>query len=543
MTEFDAIDSEQLLAVYKAALSVANEFELEPVLQTLADQSRAMVNARFAALGVTNDDLKIRLFITSGIDESTRKAIGPYPEGRGLLGAIIHDRAPLRLERMSDDPRSAGFPPNHPSMTSLLGVPVTLNGRVLGNLYLCDREDGQPFSEEDQRVVEALAVYAAAAIDRAEMVRDLANARAESERRWDFVQTLLEQLPVGVYVPGPNDDEIRFINSEARRLFGIDPSSDGDLSRMVLHTDSGERVSNRDLPSERAARGESVRGATLWAGEPTGDRHPVLVSAIPLSPAQPEGPDSVVVMQDMTRIREAEQLKSEFLSLVSHELNTPITTIIGAAHLLKSDAGSLSDVDRHELLDDLVGESDRLAKMLSNLITVTAVYAGTIAAQTEPVLIEHVVKRAIEAARRRARERMFFIELPRDLPPVEADPGLLDHVLSNILDNSIKYGSSDGQVRVRAEVIGSSVIISIDDDGPGVDPAKVSHLFQRFFRANRDSSSHGLGLGLYLCRFLMEAQGGRIWATSEGPGKGMTISLELAIARGWSDEDTETDEK
>jgi two-component system sensor histidine kinase KdpD len=241
-------------------------------------------------------------------------------------------------------------------------------------------------------------------------------------------------------------------------------------------------------------------------------------------------------------MREAEQLKSDFLSLVSHELNTPITTIIGAAHLLQSGASTLTDLDRHELLSDLVAESDRLAKMLSNLITVTAVYAGTIQAQTEPVLIEHVVQRAIDSARRRGRDRVFFNDVPRGLPPVEADPGLLDHVLSNVLDNSIKYGQPGGKTRIRAELAGTDLVVAIDDDGPGLDSERISRIFDRFYRADETSQAHGLGLGLYLCRFLMSAQSGSIEASSAGLGLGMTISLRLPIAGGWADDGGERTE-
>ncbi len=536
MAETGSINSEQLLAVYRAALSVAHEWELEPVLQRIADQSREMVNTRYAAIGVTHDDLRIRLFVTSGIDDATRDRIGPLPEGKGLLGAIIHGRKPLRIPSMSNDPRSIGFPPNHPPMTSLLGVPVSLGDRVLGNLYLCDRIDGEPFSSEDQLVVETLAANAAAAIDRAEMMQKLADAHAVADLRWDHMRTLLEQLPVGVYVPGVKPGEVQFINSEAKRLFGVAGNNTRSNETVYLTNESGVQVSESESPQTRVERGERVQALALWAGRPESVRHPVLVSAIQLEHEPAGETETVVVMQDMTRMRAADQLKSDFLSLVSHELNTPITTIIGAAHLLQSGASSLTDVDRHELLGDLVAESDRLAKMLSNLITVTAVYAGTIEAQTEPVLVDHVVNRAVEAAKRRGRERLFWLELPPGLPPVEADPGLLDHVLANIFDNSIKYGTANGHVRVRAEAMESTVVLSIDDDGPGIDPEKLTQIFERFYRADHEAPSHGLGLGLYLCRFLMEAQGGRIWAESAGPGTGMTISLELPTASGWSDD-------
>jgi K+-sensing histidine kinase KdpD len=545
MVDGNPIQSDRLLAVYQAALSAANELELEPVLQTIADRARELLSAKYAAIGVTNDDLTIKQFITSGIDYVCREAIGPLPHGKGLLGAIIHDRVPLRIAKMRDDPRSVGFPPNHPPMTSLLGVPIAIGERVLGNLYLCDREDGQAFSAEDQRAVEALATHAASAIERAELVQQLAIARSEADRQSESVRSLLEQLPVGVYVPESGGRAAGFMNPEAVRLFGSPPAVDqAPAAGPALFHEDGRLLAVHELPEARVARGERVRGVPMWAGSGTTGRTPVLVSAIPLESLIPgTGPsETVVVLQDMTRMREADQLKTDFISLVSHELNTPITTIIGAAHLLQSGASSLTEIDRHELLSDLVAESDRLAKMLSNLITVTAVYAGSIGAQTEPVLLDHVVRRAIEAARRRGRDRWYFAEVPRDLPPVEADPELLDHVLANIMDNAIKYGSPTGQIRVRAELVDSHVILHVDDDGPGVDPSQISRIFERFYRADSHTTSHGLGLGLYLCRFLMEAQGGRIWAEASGIGTGITISMEFNVATGWVDDPAEWNE-
>jgi signal transduction histidine kinase len=154
----------QLAALRLAAMSIAQEYELGQLLQRFVDVSRELTGARYGALSVVDGDGRILEFITSGISDAERGRIGHLPIGKGLLGAIIRDGA-LRLDDMSADPRSAGFPPHHPRMSSLLGVPVRSRGGTLGNLYLTDKQDAPGFSESDEQMVRTFAAHAAVAIE------------------------------------------------------------------------------------------------------------------------------------------------------------------------------------------------------------------------------------------------------------------------------------------------------------------------------------------------------------------------------------------
>lgn len=137
---------------------------LREVLRRIAIAARQTVRSRYAALGVPDGRGGLRYFEVAGMTVDEIALLDHPPVGRGLLGVIMNERTSLRLERISDDPRSVGFPKNHPTMTSLLGVPIQVGQQLFGMLYLCDREDGQPFSEQDQWLVESLAGYAALAI-------------------------------------------------------------------------------------------------------------------------------------------------------------------------------------------------------------------------------------------------------------------------------------------------------------------------------------------------------------------------------------------
>jgi signal transduction histidine kinase len=166
---FDALDA--------ATRAVAGVLSVDEVLQVIVDQVRPLVRARYAALGIVDEHGIVERFITSGISDEVRASIGPIPRGHGLVGLIIEENRAFRIDDINVDPRRHGFPPNHPPMTTFLGVPITVKGRSVGNLYLTDKAGGSPFTEADQEIVEFFARHAGIAIDNArlhELVRSLA---------------------------------------------------------------------------------------------------------------------------------------------------------------------------------------------------------------------------------------------------------------------------------------------------------------------------------------------------------------------------------
>jgi two-component system, NarL family, sensor histidine kinase DevS len=158
-----------LAALDEATRAIAGVLSVERVLQVIVDNVRVLVGARYAALGVLDDQRQIDPFITSGLSRAQRERIGPPPHGRGLLGLIIEEGRAVRVPEIAAHPRSVGFPANHPPMHALLGVPVATRGRILGNLYVTDKEDGSPFTDADQRLVELFAAHAGIAMQNARL--------------------------------------------------------------------------------------------------------------------------------------------------------------------------------------------------------------------------------------------------------------------------------------------------------------------------------------------------------------------------------------
>jgi signal transduction histidine kinase len=153
-----------------AVLVIGSELDLATVLQRIIEAATELVDARYGALGVLDESqTHLSQFITVGIDDESRAAIGPLPKGHGILGLLITDPQPIRLPDLKEHPDSFGFPPNHPPMTSFLGVPIRVRGEVFGNLYLCDRQGDEVFSDVDEEMAVALAAAAGIAIDQARL--------------------------------------------------------------------------------------------------------------------------------------------------------------------------------------------------------------------------------------------------------------------------------------------------------------------------------------------------------------------------------------
>jgi signal transduction histidine kinase len=169
-------------ALDAASRAIAEVLDPDAVLQVIVDRVAELVDARYAALGIVDSDGRIERFVTTGLTPEGFAAIGPLPEGHGLLGLIITEGRSFRIPEIADHPASVGFPPNHPPMHSLLGVPINLGGRPIGDLYLTEKRGAPEFSEEDQRVVELFARQAAIAIEKARLHDHLASMRVVAER-------------------------------------------------------------------------------------------------------------------------------------------------------------------------------------------------------------------------------------------------------------------------------------------------------------------------------------------------------------------------
>jgi signal transduction histidine kinase len=254
----------RLRALVETGVAITSELSLDALLQRLVAAASELTGARYAALGVIDrSGSALERFLTTGIDAETHAAIGELPRGRGILGVLIRDDAPLRLHNLGEDPRSVGFPPNHPAMSTFLGVPVHLRGVAYGNLYLTEKAGGGDFTDEDEELVGLLASQAAVAIENArlyeaatgwsrqlESLNEVGNALAtetELDRLLDLIARrlgeLLDARLVTVLLPS-GDDELRFaaVAGDRAELAGATITRSTSKSGRVLERRQSERV-------------------------------------------------------------------------------------------------------------------------------------------------------------------------------------------------------------------------------------------------------------------------------------------------------------
>jgi signal transduction histidine kinase len=252
---------DRLDGLLEAMLVVTSGLELDETLRTIVHTAIELVDAKYGALGVRGHDHELVEFIYEGIDEEMRRQIGHLPEGRGVLGLLIDDPKPIRLENISNHVASVGFPPNHPSMRTFLGVPVRIRDEVFGNLYLTEKANGQPFSEDDEVLVQALAAAAGIAIDNARLYQKSKTRQSWIEATRDIGTELLSGTdPAGVF---------RLVADESRSLSGAEqtfvavpvdpdlPANEIDELAVVATAGDGPAIAVTTIPVEGTLIGEA----------------------------------------------------------------------------------------------------------------------------------------------------------------------------------------------------------------------------------------------------------------------------------------------
>gem|GEM_PF-3123221 len=234
--------------------------------------------------------------------------------------------------------------------------------------------------------------------------------------------------------------------------------------------------------------------------------------------------------REITERKKLDQLKDDFIGLVSHELRSPLTVVIGAVNTVLSEGSRLSPEETRQLLQDAAWEADSLSHLLGNLLELSRAQADRLFLHAEPVRVKNVVQDIVEQIRRQSSAHRFVIDFPKELPSVHADQLRLERIMYNLLENAVKYSPQGGEIRVFAKLESDRLVIGIADQGVGIsvqDQAKLFGPFQRLEESRLDGVK-GAGLGLLVCRRLVDAHGGRIWIESE-PGRGSTFFFTLPL--------------
>ena len=507
-----------------AALRVTASLDEATVLQEIVDSACELTNARYGVITTIDDAGAPRDFVSSGFTpEQHRQMEGWLPEGPQLFDHLRDLSAPLRLADLPSYIRSLGFSADLMPAKTFQGTPMRHRGVYLGSFFLGGKRGGLEFSDEDEDVLVLFASQAATAIANARTHRNEQRSRAS-------VEALVETSPVGVVVFDFSTGAPTTFNREARRLVenlappGRPPE---ELIEILVcrFADGREVPMSRLIHEAPALRAEEV---LLSVADGRGAR--ALVNATTIRSAEGEPESMVVTMQDLAHLDEIERLRTEFLSMVSHELRAPLTSIKGSAATV---LGASEELERSEMLQFfriVEDQADHMRGLIGDLLDVGRLESGTLSVAPRPVDLTVLVERARSAFASGGGRHAVSLDLPRDLPGVMADARRVVQVLNNLLSNAARHSPESSPIRVEAVLDGHHVAVTVADEGSGVSPHLLPHLFSKHAGAVGGEGSVGAGLGLAICKGLVEAHGGRISARSDGQGQGTRITFTIPAA-------------
>ena len=528
---------DRLSRLSEASLRINESLDFDTVLRRVLASARDLTGSRYGVFILLDDAGRVREFFGSGMTPEQGRTLWPEPDRVRFFDYVGRIQEPLRVRDFHSHARTLGLPEFPPgttasSLLSFLAAPICHQGKHLGTIYLDEKEAG--YTQQDEETLVLFASQAALVIANARRYRDEQRARARLE-------TLIDISPVGVAVFDARTGAPLSFNRETRRILGSvwnpDQSPQGFLENLTLQRADRSQISLEDLPLPQAlSTGETVRAEEIVLSVPDGRSTTVLVNATPLRSEDGSEVETVVVtLQDMTSLHELEKLRAEFLATVSHELRAPLTSIKGSADTLLESFNSLDSAEMVQFIRIIKSQSDRMRDLISDLLDVARIATGMLSVSPEPVEVGDLVDEARNTFLTGGGRRDLTIEMDLDLPRVLADRRRIVQVLCNLLSNAARYSPESSAIRVNASLGDDCVEMSVADEGQGVSPEEMPLLFRKFSRTTgqgEEREAADTGLGLAICKGIVEAQGGRIWAESDGVGRGSTFTFTLPLASG-----------
>jgi signal transduction histidine kinase len=543
-TPEDTRSRDRLRGLVDAGIALSSELSLDALLQKLTETAAQLTGARYAALGVIDrTGTHLERFLTHGVDAETHARIGELPHGRGILGVLISDAAPLRLHELSEDPRSVGFPPGHPEMHTFLGVPILLRGVGYGNLYLTEKDGGGDFTDEDEELLRLLAAQAAVSIENARLY--------ESATRW--LRQLESLTEVGNALSSELDLE-RLLTLIATRLREL---LDARLVLIMLPEGEAMRVAAADGDGADEARGMTFPQSDSKGGRVLQRRRPERIDSILDDPEinlevarrlaarsalyvplvhrddalgivaayDKQGADPRFGTEDQ-RVAETLATRAATAVAISQRVSRDAVRRVVEAQELerKRLARELHDETGQALTSILLSlralEDAPATAEIRELVVATLQDVRRLAVELRPKALDDfglvpALERLVETFRERTGLAVDLeARLPAERLSGETETTLY-RIVQEALTNVVKHAGA-GRVSVLLTRKPGTVVAVVEDDGAGFDPARV---------VETDTG----GLGLVGMRERVALVSGRLTVESS-PGKGTTVVVEVPSA-------------
>ena len=518
---------ERISTLTAAILRISTTLDLDTVLAEAVESARSLTGARYGAVVTVDEADAHKDYVLSGFTPEQQREAFAWPDNVRLFQRLRELPGPLRVADLPAYFRSLGIAPSRAFSRTLLGMPMRHRGADVGNFFLAEKEGAPAFTDGDEEVLVLFASQVAAAVVNARTHRNERQARAD-------LAALVETSPVGVVVFDSMSGRLVSLNREARRIVeslrtpGHPPEQF--LETITFRCADGREVSLGELPlAQLLAAGETLRAEEVEVSVPDGRSVRALINATPIRAEGGAVRSVVVTMQDLAPLDEIERLRTEFLGLVSHELRAPLIAIKGSADALLEEAAELDPAEMREFFRIIAEQAAHMRGLIRDLLDAGCIDAGTLSVSPEPSAVADLVERARTTFVSGGGRHDVLVDLPAGLPPVMADRRRIVQVLNNLFANAARHAPEPTPIRVAAVAEDAHVAVSVSDEGAGVTPERLPHLFSKHAGAGQGATA-GHGLGLAICKGLVEAHGGRIRAESPGAGRGATFTFTMPVA-------------
>lgn len=411
-------------------------------------------------------------------------------------------------------------------LSGTVGLPLQV-GQDLVGILLVFRSYSVPFGANDRQLLQAFADQAAVAVNNARLYEQTVNER----RRLDAI---LEGSADGIAILDPGHTVVKWNRALGRLTLVSAANAIGQRYDDLVKW--AKREPGLDLAAAEAGGWPFAYDTTVAAPlYVEGDLHrsdgstvAVGITYAPILDRANRLVNIVASVHDITKFREAEELKSTFISVISHELKTPVSLIKGYAGTLRRDDVKWDSQTVQESLAVIEEEADRLTHLIENLLDASRLQAGALKLTFHEVALNEMAARLAKEYRTQTDRHHFIVDFTPNFPLVPGDEERLRQVLTNLISNAIKYSPEGGAITIAGRIEPERIVVSVSDEGQGLPPEELTKVFDRFYRAATSATrkAKGAGLGLYLAKAVVEAHAGQIWASSD-PGRGATFHFSL----------------
>ena len=523
---------DRLSKLSEASLRINESLDFDAVLQGVLDSARALTEARYGVMTLYDEAGTLQDFLTSGLPPEKAERLLDMSDGALLSRYIKAAPGPVRVPDFDAHMRSIGIHNlrTPEPLSAFLVVPILHQGVKVGNLHVAKSEPGDEFVQEDEETLVMFASQVALVIANARRYREEQRARKDLE-------TLISTSPVGVVVFDARTGAPLSFNREMVRILDDlrEPYTAPEelLEVLTLRRGDGREIFlGESSIAQLVSSGEMVRAEEIVLEVSDGRRVSALMNSTPIYTEGGEVDTLVVTIQDMTAVHEVERLRAEFLGMVSHELRTPLATIKGSITNLLDPIARLNRAESLQFFKIIDVQTDRMRSLISDLLDVARIETGSLSVNPEPLDLAVLEADAGDAFRLVGHSHTLRFDLSPDLPWVMADRERVVQVLGNLLTNAARHSPESSTIRVTAVQQEFHVAVSVCDEGRGIPAESLPYLFRKFSRLEGEEQGGDTGLGLAICKGIVEAHGGRIWAESDGPGLGAEFTFTLPKVEG-----------